>query len=60
MIPELAFVAWIKSTIEKLAFGGIVLYALKRKQNVAARFAKGTFEIIATEESGPPRLGPSD
>lgn len=56
MIPQLAFFAWIKSSLEKVACGGIILYALRHKQNVAAKIGKGTFEILAMGDRPPKKL----
>jgi hypothetical protein len=50
MIPQFAFLLWIKASIEKLMCGGLVLYALRHKQNVAAKFGDGKFELIATDD----------
>jgi hypothetical protein len=56
MIPQFAFLLWIKASIEKLMCGGLVLYALRHKQNVAAKFGDGKFELIATGDRSPMKL----
>jgi hypothetical protein len=56
MIPQFAFLLWIKASVEKLMCGGIVLYALRHKQNVAVKYGGGTFELIATGNRAPKKL----
>jgi hypothetical protein len=56
MLPHIVFLLWIKASIEKLMCGGLVLYALRHKQNVAAKFGDGKFELIATGDSSPLKL----
>jgi len=56
MIPQITFLVWIKSSLEKFAWGGIILYALRHKRNVAAKYGNGTFEIIATGDTGAKKL----
>ena len=56
MIPQIAVILWIKSYVEKLMGWGVVLYALRHKQNVAARIGNGTFEIVATGNSSRKKL----
>jgi len=38
----------LKSSIEKLTWFGLILYALRHKENVAAKYGRGIFEIVAT------------
>ncbi len=38
----------LKSSVERLTSLGVILYALRHKENVAAKCGHGTFEIIAT------------
>ena len=56
MLPQIALTLWFKSSIEKLMCCWIVLYALRYKQNVAAKYGNGTFEIVATGNSAPKKL----
>jgi hypothetical protein len=56
MLPQIAFFLWIRASIEKLMCGGLVLYALRHKQNVAAKFGDGKFELIATGDRSPMKL----
>jgi len=56
MIPQIAFVVWFKSSIEKMMAWGVVLYALRHKQNVAAKYGNGTFEIVATGSTARKKL----
>ena len=46
----------IKAFMEKLMYGGLILVALWRKENVAAKCGKGTFELIATGDRSRPKL----
>jgi hypothetical protein len=46
----------VKSSLERLTWFGVTLYALRHKENVAAKCGHGTFEIIAT--GTPPRKLP--
>jgi len=51
MIPfftSLPLIVSIKSFIEKMMFLSLVLFALRNKENVAAKFGKGMYEIVAT------------
>jgi hypothetical protein len=48
MLPHVAIALWFRSSVEKFMYGGLIFYALKRKQNVAAKCSNGTFELIAT------------
>jgi hypothetical protein len=41
----------VKSLVERLTWFGLILYALRHKENVAAKFGHGTFEIVATGTS---------
>ncbi len=41
----------LKAFIEKLTWFALILYALHKKENVAAKFGHGTFELIATGKS---------
>jgi hypothetical protein len=52
----MALPEWIQSSIEKLMCWGVVLYALRHKQNVAAKYGNGTFEIVATGNGDPKKL----
>jgi hypothetical protein len=56
MIPQFAFLLWIKASAEKLMYGGLILYALRHKQNVAAKYGNGTFELVATGNRVPKKL----
>jgi hypothetical protein len=56
MLPQIAFTLWFKSSIEKLMGWGVILYALRHKQNVAAKYGNGTFEIVATGNSSHKKL----
>jgi len=56
MVPQIAFFLWIKASVEKLMCGGLVLYALRYKQNVAAKFGNGIFELVATGECNEKKL----
>jgi hypothetical protein len=56
MIPQIAFLLWIRTSIEKLMCGGLILYALRNKQNVAAKYGNGTFELVATGENPTKKL----
>jgi hypothetical protein len=38
----------LKSSLEKLMCLGVIVYAIKHKENVAAKYSRGTFEIVAT------------
>lgn len=46
----------IKASFDKVIYCGLVLYALRTKKTVAAKYAHGTFEIIATGDKTPPTL----
>ena len=46
----------LKSSLERLTWFSVTLYALRHKENVAAKCGHGTFEIIAT--GTPPRKLP--
>jgi hypothetical protein len=48
MLPHIALALWLKSFFEKIMCGVLVLYALRHKENVAAKYGPGTFEIVAT------------
>jgi len=56
MLPQIAIFLWIRASIEKLLCGGLVLYALRNKQNVAAKFGDGKFELVATGDRPPLKL----
>jgi hypothetical protein len=56
MIPQIAVVVWFKSSIERLMAWGVVLYALRQKQDVAAKYGNGMFEIVATGNNSRNRL----
>lgn len=56
MLPHIAFALWIKSCLEKLMSGALVFYALKHKQNVAAKFGNGTFELLAIGDNNQKKL----
>jgi hypothetical protein len=56
MLPHIVFALWIRASIDKLMCGGIVLYALRHKQNVVAKYGNGTFEILATGDRPPKKL----
>jgi len=56
MLPQIAIFLWIRVSIEKLLCGGLVLYALRNKQNVAAKFGDGKFELVATGDRPPLKL----
>jgi metal-dependent amidase/aminoacylase/carboxypeptidase family protein len=47
-ISSLPFFVGIKGSIEKLVFGCLVYSALRHKENVAAKYDHGVFEIVAT------------
>ena len=51
MLPHIALALWFRSSVEKFMYGGLILYALMSKQNVAAKCGNGTFEIVATGDS---------
>lgn len=38
----------MKSSLERITWFGLILYALRHKENVAAKYGQGTFEIVAT------------
>jgi hypothetical protein len=48
MLPHIALAVWLKSSFEKMMCWYLVLYALQHKDNVAAKYARGSFEIVAT------------
>ena len=56
MLPHIALTLWFKSSIEKLICWGVVLYALRHKENVAAKYGNGMFELVATGDSPPKKL----
>jgi hypothetical protein len=56
MLPHIALALWLKSCFEKMMCGGLILYALRHKENVAAKYGHGTFEIVATGERAVRRL----
>jgi hypothetical protein len=56
MITLVALFAWIRLSLEKLACLGIVFYALRHKDKVAAKIGRGTFEILATGGSSQKEL----
>jgi hypothetical protein len=56
MLPHIALTLWFKSSVEKLMCWGVVVYALRHKQSVAARYGNGTFEIVAIGNSTRKRL----
>lgn len=56
MLPHIALLLWIKASLEKLMCGALVLYAVRHKENVAAKYGHGTFELIATGNSQPKKL----
>ncbi|MBB5055787.1 hypothetical protein HDF16_000456 [Granulicella aggregans] len=47
-ISSLSIWLGMKSSIERLTWFSLILYALRHKENVAAKFGHGTFEIVAT------------
>ena len=56
MLPHIAFALWVRSCVEKLMCGALVFYALKHKQKVAAKYANGTFELLATGDNNKKKL----
>ena len=38
----------LKSSLERMTWFSLILYALRHKENVAAKYGHGTFEIVAT------------
>lgn len=56
MLSQIALVLWIRSWFEKVMCGVLVLYALRHKENVAAKYGPGTFEIVATGRRGAKKL----
>jgi hypothetical protein len=56
MIPKIVLWVWIKASVEKFMIGGLIFYALRNKDNVAAKFGNGTFEIVATGDSDRKKL----
>jgi hypothetical protein len=48
MLPPIALALWFKSSFDRLMCWFLVLYALRYKDNVAAKYANGTFELVAT------------
>jgi hypothetical protein len=50
-LSSLSFFVGTKTFIEKLMFSGLVYYALRYKDNVAASYVHGKFEIVATSKS---------
>lgn len=48
MLPHVALALWFKSSFEKLMYWFLVFYALRNKDNVATKYANGTFELVAT------------
>ncbi len=51
MIPPLVAAVWFKSSFEKLMGWTLILYALRHKENVAAKYSHGQFELVATGNS---------
>jgi len=58
MLPHIVLVLWIKSWSEKVMCWLLVFYALRHKENVAAKYGHGTFEIVATGRLGERKLEP--
>ena len=56
LISSLSVWLGLKSSVERMTWFGITLYALRHKENVAAKYGHGTFEIVATGK--PPRKLP--
>jgi hypothetical protein len=56
MLPHIALAIWFRSSFDKLTALGVILYALRHKQNVAAKYGNGTFELIATGDNAPKKL----
>jgi len=56
MLPHIALALWLKSCFEKIMCWALVFYALRHKQNVAAKYGHGTFEIVATGERATRKL----
>jgi hypothetical protein len=57
MTPPVFFAAlWFKSSFEKLMSWSLILYALRHKENVAAKYSHGQFELVATGNAETKRL----
>jgi hypothetical protein len=56
MFPHIAIMLWFKSSLEKLMCWGVVLYALRHKQHVAAKYGNGIFEIVAVGNNARKKL----
>jgi hypothetical protein len=56
MLPHIALALWLRASVDKLMCGGLVLYALRHKQNVAVKYGGGTFELVATGNRVPKKL----
>jgi len=48
LISSLSVWLGVKPSLERLANLGVILYALRNRENVAAKCGPGTFEIVAT------------
>jgi hypothetical protein len=56
MIPPLVYVLFIKPFVEKMTYIGLVLYALRHKENVATEYSHGTFKLVATGSASSKKL----
>ena len=57
MLPQTVLAWSLKSWLEKVMGWAVILYALRHKENVAAKFSNGQFEIVATGSSEYKRIG---
>lgn len=56
MLPHIVLALWLRSCFERVMSWALVLYALRHKENVAARYGHGTFEIVATGKRAAKKL----
>jgi hypothetical protein len=57
MIPQVVAALSFKSSFEKLMGWSLILFALRYKENVAAKYSHGQFEILATGNAKTKRIG---
>jgi hypothetical protein len=48
MISHLVAALSLKSSFDKLMGWSLIFYALRQKENVAAKYSHGQFELVAT------------
>jgi hypothetical protein len=56
IIPPLFYAFFIKPFVEKMTYIGLVLYALRYKENVATEYTHGSFKLVATGSAAPKKL----